>query len=50
MAFTVHPKQKPSDDETIWNNALAVSLCKLHAENVRVKIALEKALEAEKAG
>ena len=42
MPHTIHPDQKPSDDETFWiervkqENALAVETCKTHAENVRV--------------
>lgn len=44
MPFTIHPDQKPSDDEAYWKryiedtearNALAVHECHLHAENVR---------------
>lgn len=40
MPFTIHPDQKPSDDESIWEDVvrraqLAELECKTHAENVR---------------
>lgn len=45
MPFTIHPDQKPSDDESLWlaaiamtqkeRDRLAVAECNLHAENVR---------------
>lgn len=49
MPFTIHPDQKPSDDESYWRryieeeNKAAAALCNLHAENVRVALAIKKA-------
>lgn len=45
MPFTIHPDQKPSDDESLWIAAICAETaarakaaeadCKLHAQNVR---------------
>lgn len=52
MPFTIHPDQKPSDDESYWRSyycqktamdaAVAAEGCKLHAENVRVAAILQR--------
>jgi len=52
MPFTIHPDQKPSDDESYWRRyycdeveadaRCAAELCKTHAENVRCDIILQR--------
>lgn len=52
MPFTIHPDQKPSDDESLWVAALcaettarakaAAADCLLHAQNVRTDRVLSR--------
>lgn len=52
MPFTIHPDQKPSDDESYWrrymcqdveaNAKLAAMECKNHAENVRCAAIMQR--------
>lgn len=51
MPFTIHPDQKPSDDELFWEAVIAeqkerdktaATLCRLHADNVRLSVIFRK--------